>query len=504
MKRVVLAGLVSALAVACGRDPAEDDAKKLLTVDPDLTLSTFFGGDVGLAVAYDCDVVAGPVTATARGVTLATVATPNILQFESGNRFLVTIPAAQFDNPSFGNPSVVPITIAADCDGRPVISQPYAVTYVHPVRSGLAPAGANRVWSADVANEILACSGTELVRYNLEPLASPAVPPTRIESYPVGFACTLGEMRGDVGGRRYFTVDNGGIAAIDVGPGVIWSRSDILFEGIAATADADPVVSYRTAGSGTTQVRVLDAATGVGLTDDPLPLVNSALGPVARDASGTVLVLTRSISGVESTYWVERFDATGVVIGEPLRVARYGREESSNPDLPTAEFSFDGTKLYFSGNNDGDDLVTQWVSQFTIADATVQQLTTAASGYRSVLGEAYGRLLVASEDNLIWVDPATASLASQPFSPDSGRRFFRLRVGPDGSTTILGDPAGNTGTGFYVFAADGTVLARIHDNDTSFGWLTGGPDGGTLLVVLDPSGNEVHDLGPASGFVAAP
>jgi hypothetical protein len=506
MKRLALV-LLSAIAFACGRDPTEDDAKKLLTVDPDLSLSTFFGGDVGLAVSYQCKTVAGPITATARGNVLATLATPEIIAFDSGNRFLINIPASAFDTTDFGNPTVVPITIAAECDGRPVISQPYTVTYVHPLHSGLAPAGVTRVFASDLPNEILACSGTDLVRYSLQPLDASLTPPTEIERFPVGFACTLAEMRGDVGGRRYLTVDNSGIAAVDPGPSVAWFRTDILFSALSAPADTDPVVSYKQnvivndVSSVQRYVSTLskdDGHTVIG----PLPLVNLPLGSVTREASGNINVLTSTQDGVETTYWVERFTSAGASVEAPARVVTYGRKDDGTADRPYAEFSFDGTRLFFS-DNDGTDLLTKYVASFAVADHSIKRLTTLTdgNGYHYVLGEAYGRLLVASDDAFIWLDPVSGAELSQAFSPDSGNVFYRLRVGPDGSTAMIGDPTGNSGVGFYVFDAQGAPLVRIHNDDTSFSWLTGGPDGGVLLVVADPTGNEVHDLGRASTFV---
>ena len=499
MKRSLLMLGLSVLAASCGRDPTDDDAQTLLTVDPALTLSTFFGGDVGLAVGYDCDTVSGPVSATARGVVLATSATPDIVLFNGDTpRFLLTIPESRIGEldtaDDFGNPAVIPITISADCDGRPSISRPYAITYIRAQNSGVAPAGVDRLWSSDAANEILACDGFDLVRYGLQSLTDRTAP-VELARYEVGFACTLGELRGDVGGRRYFTTDRGGIAAIDPGPTVVWHRS-LIFEAVSAAADQDPIVIQSQAN--VRQVVVLDRLTGADKVG-PLALAYNPLNALTRDPSGNIIVLTYDRVGVESLYYLERFDSAGVSLGAPIFVARYGRTENNQQDVPIADFSFDGTRLYFNGN-DGTDLLTQWIASIPTAGGTPTQLT--AAGINHVLGEAYGRLLVASDDYFQWIDPASGGELSSTFAPDSGINFLRLRVEADGRTVMLADQSGSNAAGFYVFDADGTSIARVHADDTAFSWLASGPDGGSIVVVVDPTGNEVHDLGPASGFFA--
>ncbi|MBC7793874.1 MAG: hypothetical protein H7Z43_09205 [Clostridia bacterium] len=509
--------VLAVLAVGCSRDPTANDAKKLLTVDQDLTLSTFFGGDVGLAVGYDCQTIGGPVTATSRGVVLASIAMPEPIQFGGNLRFLVSIPAAKFADTSFGNPTVVPVTIGADCDGRPAISNPYTVTYVRPSHSGVAPSGVSRVWSSDAENEILACDGASLVRYSLSPLDGDLTPPVEIERLELGFACTLGELRGDVGGRRYFVVDRGGIAAIDPGPALAWvAPPALLFYGLSARTDEDPILVYQDPGSPSKQVVVLSKTDGSTILG-PLPLQanpydatppNSVpTGAVARSADGSISVLTFARQGVENIYFIERFDTAGAAIGTPVQVVRYGRQaDGQSTDLPYAEFSYDGSRLYFS-NNDGTDLLAKWVASIALADGRVTRLTTLDSGgngYRDVIGEAYGRLLVASEQNFIWLDTMTGDPLSSSFAPDSARRFYRLRVESDGSTVMLADTTGTGSGGFYVFDSNGLSLVRINGDDTSFSWLAGGPGGGSLIVVADPTGNEVHDLGPAASFVAVP
>ncbi|HSI03744.1 MAG TPA: hypothetical protein VLC93_04680, partial [Myxococcota bacterium] len=164
MKR---AGIILALLAgsACGEN--EDELRTALSVDPDLSLASSLGGNVGLAVDIDdCSRIQGPATAEAEGRLLATVEAPEPLTFAGGSRFIISIPPSALTAEAFGLPVAVEITVEAVCDGERVKSAPYRLTYVPTLRGFPTAPGVTRFWPSDVDGELLSCEGTALQRHD--------------------------------------------------------------------------------------------------------------------------------------------------------------------------------------------------------------------------------------------------------------------------------------------------------------------------------------------------
>jgi hypothetical protein len=481
--------VLAAMAIwSCGGS-SDLNEPQLLTVDPMLSLQGVLGGDFALAVAFDtCATLTGPATAEANGVVLGSLDTPEVLVFGVGKRFLITVTGTAIDQQRYGVPANVPIVVHAVCDGKRSRSNTYTVEYVPVLSTIVAPTTVPRFWPADSAGEILGCSGNSLVHYDASG--------NQIgDALNLGFACALGEMHGDVGGRRFLTVNSDGIAAIDPGPVLLWTRhsNTFLFLGMWASPTEDIVVVYRTSpvsfGS-TAFVALVDRNTGL----DKFPAIVTTyktLPPVTRNPDGNIGVLTWNKEGVENVYYTEFYDTTGAALRGPLQVASY-----PSGMTPYAEFSFDGTRIYASGTDGGAGF---WIQMSTLVEGTLTQLTGPSDGWKNVVGEAFGRLLVSSDDHFVWLAPDTASVDSSPFAPDSGNSFFRVRVEADGSTIMLADPNSNAGAdGFYVFAPDGADVIRLHQNQ-HFSWLTESVGGGSLIGIQDGSG-DIQEVTSGHGF----
>lgn len=471
MKRLLVGALLLSAIVACSGGN-EDDTRVALVIDPDLSLESALGGDVGIAIGFDdCDELTGPATAEADGTVLATVEVPEPLIFGTGKRFLINIPGAAFDTRKFGLPADVPLVARAICDGVEVRSEVFNLRYVPTTSSFTLKVDVDRFWPAEQPGEILSCENTRLVRSNAEsPLLSDA---------DVEFACPLAELRGDPGERRYLVLDNGAIAAIDPGPIVAWTRQTVgsdffLFDAALTNATQDLVVQYREALAGTVYVVVIDRNTGQNTTEI-FPVVHKAIGTPTRDASGAISVLTWNRDGVELVYYIETFDENGQSLRLPIEAVRYSSES------PYAEFSYDGSKLYVTAT---DGLGSHWIEAVNTASGEHTRLTEPSAPWVEVLGEIYFRLLVGSPDGFIWLDTETGAPLSQPFAPDSGGSFLRLRVELDGSVVMLADPVGaNAANGFYVFAPDGTDVIRLHGTEQQYTWLAQGWDNGSLVGI---------------------
>ncbi len=464
----------------------EKELRTALSIDPGLSLASSLGGDVGLAVDIDdCSRIEGPATATAEGRTLATVDTPEPLTFASGSRFIINIPASALTADAFGLPVAIDITVEAVCDGERVKSTPYALTYVPTLRGIPTAPGVSRFWPADVEGELLSCNGTSLQRHD----STGAL----LSEVQLGFSCALGELRGNIGERRYLTVANGGMAAIDPGPVLVWTRHGVgsssapddnfVFDAAWTNATDDIIVQYKLVAGGETFVALADRDTGLNLSPT-MPLVHIALGAVTRDPNGNIAVLTAEKELVENVYYIELFTPAGVQVRPPVQASRYP------VGTPYAEFSFDGDRLYVSAD-DGEQ--NRWLQSVAVADGAVTQLTQPASGFRFVVGEAYFRLLAASESGFVWLNRDTGAQDSAVFAPDSGNNFYRLRVEPDGSCIMLADETGAASAGgFYVFAPSGSPVIRLNGGDQAYGWLAESWSGGSLVSVLDASAADVQ------------
>lgn len=466
MKRAL--AMVALLAGVACKDEGEALPTKL-SVDPELTLAVSLGGDVGLAVDVDaCERIQGPATATADGQVIATLDSPEPLVFASGTRFIINLPAAELER--FAAPARLSIVIEAVCDGERVAGTPYELTYLKTSGNIGLPTGVTRFWPSETSGELLACTGTRLQRYDAS--GAPA------SSIDLGFSCSLGELRGLPGERRYFTVDRGGMAAIDPGPTLVWSRHTpngpftpeqrFVFESSWTRPDRHIVVQYREVDAGPRFTVLVDRDTGLNLSP-AMPLTYGALGPVSRDADGNISVLTRDQELLENVYYLEMFTPEGVAVRPPVQTSRYPN------GLPNAEFSYDGDRLYVTAD-DGEQ--NRWIQAVRVSDGTVTQLTQPSDGFTTVIAEAYFRVLVASADHFAWVDRDGGGLVSSPFAPDDGIQISRLRVEPDGTAVMLAQG------GFYMFSPDGSDFVRLHA-DQQYGWLTESWTGGSLVSVND-------------------
>ncbi len=443
-----------------------------------------------------CSQIAGPATVEADKVVLATLDAPEALVFGNGKRFVITVNGSSIDTKKFGVPAQVPLVVHAVCDGKHVISDTYTVEYVPVLSTIVAPTAVTRFWPADNDGEILACNGDSLVHYDAAGNQIGA-------ALALGFSCTLAEMQGDVGGRRFLTVPSDGMAAIDPGPALVWTRSgsasQFLFEGMWPSATEDIVVEYRTTdpenpGATVAVVALVDRDTGA----DKFPAITTtykALSPVTRDAGGNIGVLTHNLEGVETVYYTEYYDSSGAKLRDPVQVSSYAQSTGN----PYAEFSFDGSVIYVSATDGG---AGNWVQMSALADGTITELTGHGDGWSNVVGGAFGRLLVASDTQFIWVDPSAQTYDGIAFTTDSGTSgFFRLRVEADGSTVMLGDPNSNSGAdGFYGFDPQGNDIIRLHGGG-SFSWLTESDGGGSLVGLQDGSG-DIQEIASAAAFKA--
>ncbi len=469
---------------ACGG--SDEELRTALSIDAELSLASSLGGDVGLAVDIDdCSRIAGPATASAEGRTLATVDAPEPLTFAGGSRFIINVPASALTAQAFGLPVAVEITVEAVCDGERVKSTPYPLTYIPTLRGFPTAPGVSRFWPSDVEGELLSCEGTSLQRHDSAG--------SLLSEINLGFSCTLGELRGGIGQRRYLTVDAGGMAAIDPGPVLVWTRHSIagssnpedrfVFDAAWTSATEDIVVQYKQVAGGNNFVALVDRDTGLNLSPT-MPLAHIPLGAVTRNPDGNIAVLTAEKESIENVYYIELFTPSGVEVRPPVQASRYP------VGTPYAEFSFEGDRLYVSAD-DGEQ--NRWIQSVAVTDGAITQLTLPADGFRFVVGEAYFRLLAASENGFVWLNRDTGAAESAVFAPESGNDFYRLRVEPDGSVIMLADETGpSSASGFYVFAPDGGDVIRLLSSDQAYGWLAESWTGGSLISVLDASAADVQ------------
>ncbi|MEO1174695.1 MAG: hypothetical protein AAFX94_21985, partial [Myxococcota bacterium] len=209
------------------------------------------------------------------------------------------------------------------------------------------------------------------------------------------------------------------------------------------------------------------------------------LDAVTRTSNDDVLVLEaeRIDSPASLTYYVRRFDSALEDVST-TQVVRYDYAASSD----RAPFSFDGGTLFFK--DAPVDAETARIGAFDTETLDVRFLTTFDDPWQSPLGDAFGRLLVASDDAFVWLDPADGATRSEVFAPMSGRNFRRLRVEPDGSLIMLADPTSSAAQGLYIFRPDGSAVMRFLASQAAFGWLVTGWQDTSLFSYF----NEIHAL----------
>lgn len=387
-------------------------------------------------------------------------------------RFTTTIPGAELSPSRFGLPARFELRLEVGCGAERVRSPGFAMEYVPTTAAIAPPVQPRRFWASDVPGDLLVCQGSDLV------LVSAGT--TESGRFALGFPCAEAELKGELGGRRYLVADEAGVAAIDPGPALGWSRP-LPLDAVWTDAERDPVVHWQAGGADV--VMVLDFASGADAVG-PLPVTHRPRA-IARNAANEILVLgsQRDLAAPSLTYVVERFDESGAGLGSVL-AAHYAWAAPSY----LAEFSFDGAGLFVTAAPTGEG--QRWIERVDPLTGERVALTTSSAPWRFALGEAWGRLLVASDTQLVWLDPRTGAALSAAFAPDSGNGFLRLRVEPDGSVIMLADATGPMAQGLYVFAPDGATVMRFTSPAAVFRWLTTDWLGGSLIGYFD----EVHAL----------
>ncbi|MEM6732507.1 MAG: hypothetical protein AAF658_13190, partial [Myxococcota bacterium] len=166
-------------------------------------------------------------------------------------------------------------------------------------------------------------------------------------------------------------------------------------------------------------------------------------------------------------------------------------------DPVLANFSFDGATLFVRDAPDDPEVIQ--IAAVDTSTGAKRQLTSTNDPWISPLGDAFGRLLVVSEENFAWLDPTSGDRLSEPFVPDAGTAVIRLRVEPDGSAVMIADPVSggsNSGQGLYVFGPDGSSLMRFSSPRANFSWLAVGWENTSLVSYF----SEVHLLPSRSNY----
>jgi outer membrane protein assembly factor BamB len=491
----VCAALVSA---GCdGPDSLPDVAR--VEVDSLMTINALIGGEpIITARVWSCGGTP-PVTVYANGievlseasVTLAADDTGGDVELEGSSVFQVVIPSAELSPAVFGLPPAFDVELDVKCDNIWVRSPPFAMLYL-PAQASLAPAyELGRFWPSDDGGDLLVCEDTVLTLYAGGTNAS--------DTLELGFPCGTADMSPGPGARRYLTGVSVGIAAIDpdqTGPTLAWTQP-MRLQDWWIEVDENPVVIRDNGGS--PEIVVLDQGNGADLVD-PVPPPGELpyrptgatwpLGAVAANtASNEVLVLeaNRTNSPPSLTYTVHRLDPTSdlAVLGS-VEVQQYDWQ------IPSAEAVFiydeDASHIYVSAAPDGE--TSRWVECVDLSDGAVTWSTDPADGWRYPLGDAVGRTVVASDQDFVWLDPSDGSEISARFAPDSGNRFLRAFIEPDGSIVMLGDPAGGVAQGLYIFAPDGTLTVRFHPGAAIMRWVAPGWSDGALVSFF----TELHWL----------
>ncbi|MEL6338904.1 MAG: hypothetical protein AAGJ56_07825 [Myxococcota bacterium] len=474
--------------VGCGDDDEASTGSPRAEIDTQLTLTELVGGDLQVITAIEACEGTPParlrfgdsiLTETAAIEPLSVLSDGGDGTFVASDertRFLLTISSDTLRAANFGLPIEVSAVAEVDCPDGVASSDPVVLRYVPTDVAVSPPERPTRFWASDTPGDLLLCIDSSLIE-----LQGGVDERSRFD---LGFPCSLGELTGVLGERRYLWSQRFGVAAVGVGPSLVWSRS-MLVEALWSNADENPVVLRSNPGSsGEKALYVLDFETG----DDVLGPIEPSEGRTFLDAvsrlpSGEILVLEaeRVSTPARLTYFVRRLSSEGEDIG-PLEAATYNYDAP----LDIASFSFDGRSLFFKdAPNDPDE---QRIAALDTTSGETRLLSTFNDPWRFPLADAFGRLLVASEDSFAWLDPETGERDSEVFAPESGNSFLRLRVETDGSTVMIADATANSAQGLYVFAPDGSSVLRFTSERASFSWLAVGWEDETLLSYF----NEVH------------
>lgn len=473
-----LSAIAALLAFGCGND---DKSALRASIDENLTLVDSVGRPpIVVVVVENCDpplkleIVAGDAS-------LFVESDAELLRFDGASapdgELRAVAELDKLDPARYGLPATARVSARVDCKNGSVSTSTTELRFVPTADIVVPPAHPDRFWASDVTGDLLLCRDSEL------DVLVGGLEVTR--SLDLEFPCALAEVEGSPGERRYLWSPRSGIAALNADATLAWTRPGLV-EAIWSDPIRDPLILLDDISTG----RRLFAVSRADGRDTVGPLAptegRTFLNALARAPDDTILVLesARENSPPSLTYYVRRIDgATGVDIDE-IEAVRY--PWNAPPDL--ASFSHDGTKIFVKAADNA--TADPRIEAVDLQTAARTALTTSNDPWRFPLGEVFGRLLVASEDAFRWLDPNTGAFLSEPFSPDSGNSFFRLRVESDGSIAMLADPSTSVARGLYIFDPSGASTLRFTSARVSFGWLTAGWDDTSLISLFD----EVHIL----------
>ncbi|MEO1483586.1 MAG: hypothetical protein AAFU77_15870 [Myxococcota bacterium] len=490
MNRLVVVGAL--VLAGCGDD--ESPAPQVV-IDDFLTAGDLVGGGYSVVVALEnCEGTPAAKLLTGNQVLATVPAIEPLTVFQEGDggnltetddrpRFIITIEADRLDPSVYGLPVTLSVQAEVDCSAGTVLSEPFELRYVPTDDAIEPPIRPTRFWPSETTGDLLICEDSELVFY--------VAGTTEGARLNLEFPCSLVEIDGTLGERRYVWGDRFGLAAIEpasagAAPTLAWTRT-VLMEALWADGSRDPVALRSETGSSNVKgLYVVDFETGADLFGPVAPTSGRVfLDAVTRTSNDDVLVLEaeRIDSPASLTYYVRRFDSALEDVST-TQVVRYDYAASSD----RAPFSFDGGTLFFK--DAPVDAETARIGAFDTETLDVRFLTTFDDPWQSPLGDAFGRLLVASDDAFVWLDPADGATRSEVFAPMSGRNFRRLRVEPDGSLIMLADPTSSAAQGLYIFRPDGSAVMRFLASQAAFGWLVTGWQDTSLFSYF----NEIHAL----------
>ncbi len=460
-----------------------------VSIDPFLTRQTVLGGDVAIAaVVTECSLI-DEVIVSAKDIIILSVQNVQAVAVSFGgnevrNTFALQIPASALPPNVFGIPVVAPMVLEINCAGKTARSEPWAITYL-PTAVAVVPAFNPQIfWAATKPGDILGCQGTALVNYK-----NGITERRRVD---LTFPCVVGDLRGQLGGRRYFGTRRGGLAAIDPGPVLVWTKTMDLahWEG---NATDDPMVLYdddngrhfvvfdRDTGATTVGPYDFNAVAGVVLTR-----------PV-RLANGDFLFLrsTRPKSLDTLTYSVQRLDSAGVEVSS-IQVAYYPFRAISY----VAEFSSNGEALYVTKATDAD---TRWLAKIdtTTGDVIWELKPEDEARIYIPMGEAQGRVLATSDEGFYWLSADKGDILTPRFGPASGKSFLRAVIEADQSVVMIADEQAVGAEGLYIFDPDGREVVAMRGG-LFLRWLVNGWEGGPLLSNYD----ELHELRSRADYEA--
>lgn len=478
--RLAALTLLTLLSAGCAKKPPASVFS--VQIDPVLTPVAVVGGDLSIGVLVTRCVVLDTLELRAGAVELAALETVETLPLGNDAKqesvVQVQVPRSVIDPQLLGIPAEIKVVATASCGDRAAESDPYLVSYL-PTVAALVPAFNPRLfWAASTPGDILACAKANLAYYRGGT--------TETAQFELGFHCLSSELRGLAGERRYLGMHGaaGGLAAIDPGPILLWSKSFKLVSWRSGPAD-DPMVVYDDDDG--RHFVVYDRQTGAEVVG-PFALPNQdgvVRSRPTRTEAGEYLFIrsTRAVGGVSLTYYLDRYSAAG----ERLSVVKLVSYDFLAKSYFVA-ISRDASAVYLT---QAVDEVTTWLAKLdSTSGATLWRLGGEGSlGIYRPVYEGEGRLLAASTEGFYWLSTATGAALTPRFGPASGEEFLVASVEQDESVVMIADSRGGVAQGLYIFAPDGRQVVGI-GGALVMRWLTSGWGDGPVLSNF----NELHTL----------